>query len=215
MLFSLLFSAPLFFLAICVALIISLTVHEFSHVLVAKLLGDDTGERAGRLTLNPLPHLDPWGLLAVLLIGFGWGRPAPFNPYNLRWPKSGPALVALGGPASNLLLIILFGVVLKIIYPLFGPLNYLTIFLQILVSVNVGLMIFNLIPISPLDGSHLLRALLKNRWPRLSIYLDLYGPRLLLGLILISLLFNVSIFGYLIYPILRLVGRALNLPLIF
>ena len=215
MLINLLFTEPILFIAIFVALVISITFHEFFHVLAAKLLGDSTGERMGRLTLNPLVHLDPWGTLAILFIGFGWGRPAPFNPYNLKNQKYGPALVALGGPFSNLLLIIIFGLILKIIYPIFGSFNYLTIFLQALVGFNGVLMIFNLIPVPPLDGSYLLRALLGRKFSRLSDFLDLNGPRILLGLILISWLFNISIFGYIVSPILGLISRILNIPLFF
>lgn len=215
MLINLLFTEPILFIAIFIALVISITFHEFFHVLVAKLSGDSTGERMGRLTLNPLVHLDPWGTLAILFIGFGWGRPAPFNPYNLRNQKYGPALVALGGPFSNLLLIIIFGIVLKIIYPILGAFNYLTIFLQVLVGFNGVLMIFNLIPIPPLDGSYLLRVILSNKFAYISDWLDLNGPRILLILILISWLFNISIFGYIISPILNLISRILNIPLFF
>jgi len=136
MLISILFEEPILFFAIFIALVISITVHEFSHVLTARLLGDRTGEMAGRLTMNPLAHLDPWGTVAILLIGFGWGKPAPFNPYNLRAKRFGPAMVALGGPLSNFLLIVVFGLVLKLLYPIFGTASYLTIFLSVLVTFN-------------------------------------------------------------------------------
>lgn len=216
MLISLLFSAPILFFAIFIALVISITFHEFCHVLAARLQGDQTGERMGRLTLNPLAHLDPWGTLAILFIGFGWGRPAPYNPYNLKNQKYGPALVALAGPASNLFLIIVFGLVLKIIYPFLGPSNYyLILFLAALVGFNGVLMIFNLIPIPPLDGSHLLHLAVDRRWPNISQFMDVYGPQILLGLVFISLFFNVSIFGYVIDPILSLINRIFGIPSIF
>lgn len=215
MLIGLLFSAPILFLAIFIALVISITFHEFCHVLAARLQGDQTGERMGRLTLNPLAHLDPWGTLALLFIGFGWGRPAPFNPYNLKNQRYGPALVALAGPASNLFLIIVFGVILKILYPIFGQMNYLTIFLQALVGFNGVLMVFNLIPIPPLDGSHLLHLLVDRRWPDVSQFMDVYGPQILLGLIIMSLLFDIPIFNYLIDPILSLISRIFGIPGIF
>lgn len=215
MLVSLLFSAPILFIAIFVALVISITFHEFCHVLSARLQGDQTGERMGRLTLNPLAHLDPWGTLAILFIGFGWGRPAPYNPYNLKNQKYGPVLVALAGPASNLFLIIIFGLVLKILYPIFGPINYLTIFLQVLVGFNGVLMIFNLIPIPPLDGSHLLHLLVDRRWPDVSRFMDVYGPQILLGLVIVSLLFDIPIFHYVIDPILSLISRIFGIPGIF
>lgn len=215
MLVSLLFSAPILFIAIFVALVISITFHEFCHVLSARLQGDQTGERMGRLTLNPLAHLDPWGTLAILFIGFGWGRPAPYNPYNLKNQKYGPVLVALAGPASNLFLIIIFGLVLKILYPIFGPINYLTIFLQVLVGFNGVLMIFNLIPIPPLDGSHLLHLLVDRRWPDVSRFMDVYGPQILLGIVIVSLLFDIPIFHYVIDPILSLISRIFGIPGIF
>jgi len=215
MIISLLFSDTLLFFAIFIALVISISLHEFSHVLVAKLLGDNTGEQAGRLTLNPLAHLDWMGTLAILLIGFGWGKPAPFNPYNLRQQRFGPALVALGGPSSNLVLLIIFGILLKVLYPILGPLNYLTIFLQVLVTFNGILMVFNLIPIPPLDGSHILEALLGARFARISEALNLYGPRILLGIILVSILFNIPIFSYLIYPVLGVITKIIGIPLFF
>lgn len=215
MLISLLFSAPILFFAIFVALVISITFHEFCHVLAARLQGDQTGERMGRLTLNPLAHLDPWGTLAILFIGFGWGRPAPYNPYNLKNQKYGPTLVALAGPASNLFLIIVFGLVLKIAYPFLGPVNYLTIFLAALVGFNGVLMVFNLIPIPPLDGSHLLHLIVDRRWPNVSRFVDIYGPQILLGLVLLSWLSNISIFSYVIDPILSLISWIFGIPLFF
>jgi Zn-dependent protease len=215
MLISLLFNAPILFFAIFIALVISITFHEFCHVLAARLQGDQTGERMGRLTLNPLAHLDPWGTLALLFIGFGWGRPAPFNPYNLKNQKYGPTLVALAGPASNLFLIIVFGLILKIVYPILGPLNYLTIFLAALVGFNGVLMIFNLLPMPPLDGSYLLHLAVDRRWPNVSRFMDVYGPQLLLGLVLISWLFDISIFGYVISPILALISQIFGIPNLF
>ena len=177
--------------------------------------GDQTGERMGRLTLNPLAHLDPWGTLALLFIGFGWGRPAPFNPYNLKNQKYGPTLVALAGPASNLLLIIVFGLILKIAYPVLGPMNYLTIFLAALVGFNGVLMVFNLLPIPPLDGSYLLHLAVDRRWPNISRFMDVYGPQILLGLVLLSWLSNISIFSYVIDPILSLISWIFGIPLFF
>lgn len=215
MIFQLLFTEPILFLAIFIALIVSITVHEFSHVLAARLQGDKTGEYAGRLTLNPLAHLDLFGTIAILLIGFGWGKPAPFNPYNLKYKRFGPALVALAGPVSNFLMIIIFGLFLKIFFPIIGSENYLTIFLIVLVSFNAVLMIFNLIPIPPLDGSHILEGLLGTKFANVSEKLKLYGPKVLFGLIFISIFLNVPIFSYIISPITRLISRALQVPLLF
>ncbi len=215
MLISLLLSAPILFFAIFFALVISITFHEFCHVLAARLQGDQTGERMGRLTLNPLAHLDLWGTLALLFVGFGWGRPAPYNPYNLKNQKYGSLLVALAGPASNLFLIIVFGLILKIVYPILGPVNYLTIFLAALVGFNGVLMVFNLIPIPPLDGSHLLHLIVDRRWPNISQFMDIYGPQILLGLVVMSWLFNIPVFSYIIDPILSLINRIFGIPGIF
>jgi Zn-dependent protease len=215
MFISLLFNRPDLFFPIFIALVISITFHEFCHVLAARLQGDTTGERMGRLTLNPLAHLDPWGTLAILFIGFGWGRPAPFNPYNLKNQKYGPTLVALAGPASNLFLIIVFGLILKIAYPVLGQMNYLTIFLAALVGFNGVLMVFNLLPIPPLDGSYLLHLAVDRRWPNISRFMDVYGPQILLGLVLLSWLSNISIFSYVIDPILSLISWIFGIPLFF
>ncbi|MDP2684087.1 MAG: site-2 protease family protein [bacterium] len=215
MIFQLLFSEPLLFVAIFLALVASITVHEFSHVLAARLQGDKTGEFAGRLTLNPLAHLDLFGTIAILLIGFGWGKPAPFNPNNLKYRRFGPAIVAIAGPLSNFVMIILFGILLKFLFPIMGGENYLSIFLIVLVSFNAILMIFNLIPIPPLDGSHILEGLLGTKFANISEKLKMYGPRILFGLIFISIFLNIPIFGYVISPILRIISNALDVPLLF
>src|SRR3989344_9051947 len=100
MILNLLFTQPSLFFLWLLAITYGITIHEFSHVLAARLQGDDTGERLGRLTLNPLAHLDPFGFILLLVVGFGWGKPAPYNPYNLKNQKWGEVLVALAGPAS-------------------------------------------------------------------------------------------------------------------
>lgn len=172
------------FLAGVVALIFSIGFHEFSHVLTAYSLGDTTGKNAGRLTLNPLKHLDPIGTLLILLGAFiGWGRPAPFNPENLRYRRYGSAIVALGGPVSNLLLFAVFGLALRFVYPAYGPGNLLTIFLQIFVLMNASLLLFNLIPLPPLDGSWLLLSVLPSSAAPLKVFLTRYGILILMVVI--------------------------------
>jgi Zn-dependent protease len=213
MILSYLFTDPIRFFAIVIALIFSISFHEFAHVFTAKLLGDETGERAGRLTLNPLAHLDPFGMVAILLIGFGWGKPAPFNPYNLRYRRFGPALVALGGPLSNLSLMVVFGIILKILFPILGFGNYSIIFLEYLVVLNGVLLIFNLIPIPPLDGSHILEGILGSKFQNISNFLNTNGPRILLILIAISILFGISIFSYIIDPVINFIISLLGIPI--
>lgn len=155
-LISLLTSNPTAFVMIAAALILSLTVHEFAHAYTADKLGDPTPRRYGRVTLNPLAHLDPFGTLLMLLVGFGFAKPVPINPSNLgRW---GTMWVAAAGPISNLLIALLCAVLLKVV-----PQTQLglTIFLTVL-SINVVLAVFNLIPIPLLDGSRILGALVPS-----------------------------------------------------
>ena len=109
MMINLLLQNPMLFLVWVLAIIFALTIHEFFHAFTGYLLGDKTAARAGRLTLNPMAHIDPVGFFALMFIGIGWAKPVPFNPYNLKYKKWGPALVALAGPGSNLASFILLG----------------------------------------------------------------------------------------------------------
>lgn len=127
-----------------IALIVAITIHEFSHAFVADRLGDPTPRSQGRVSLNPLAHLDPLGTIMMLFVHFGWGKPVPIDPYNFAHPKRDEILVAIAGPGSNLIL----AVVLSIVWHFF-PSQFLIIF----VYINVALAIFNLLPVPPLDGS--------------------------------------------------------------
>lgn len=158
---------PIFFVLI---LIMSVVIHEVSHGYMATFLGDPTAKLAGRLTLNPIPHIDPLGSIIIPLIlslipggiMFGWAKPVPFNPYNLKAGKWGPALVALAGPASNLVIATFFGLAIRQA----GVLGLSSTMVEIsgmIVLINVVLMIFNLIPVPPLDGSKVLFAVLPYR----------------------------------------------------
>lgn len=199
---SSLLNDPLTALAWLVAFVVALTFHEFSHALVAKLQGDDTAERMGRLTLNPVPHIDPIGLLAVMFAGFGWAKPVPYNSYNLRDQRVGPVLVAAAGPLSNLVLFLIAGLAFKGLAAaqLVAPDSALWGFLSALMGVNVVLFAFNLIPIPPLDGSKvLLLALQHPRYNRLRYQIESQGPSLLIMLILAdALLLNGVFFGTLV-----------------
>lgn len=176
----------LLFAFIAFALVFSLTFHEYGHGKMASLIGDDTARRAGRLTLNPLPHLDPVGLLMVLLIGIGYAKPVPTDPrkYNTRW---GTLLVAAAGPGMNLLLAIvtinLYGLGVKAGIALFqGEGAYY--FFTYLASINLLLMLFNLLPIGPLDGSYILPYALPPHLARQYFYYNQrFGAFVLLGLI--------------------------------
>lgn len=155
---------PIFLVVQLLALVLAVGVHEFSHVFSAYLQGDQTGKLLGRLTLNPIRHLDPYGTIFMVLslfsgVGIGWGKPAPFNPYNLHNRRWGPVLVAIAGPISNILFATIAGYAFVGLEPVLGPTNLLVIFLSYLTIINAALAVFNLIPVPPLDGSHLLEAL--------------------------------------------------------
>jgi Zn-dependent protease len=186
-----LFDNPVAFLAKVIlmapALLLAVTVHEVAHGWVADRLGDPTARMLGRLTLNPLPHIDPFGALAFVLAGFGWAKPVPVNARNLRHPRRDMALVAAAGPLSNFLLAFVGLVALQLVVradmpaffgePLIGILRYVYVF-------NLGLAIFNLIPLPPLDGGHFLPYFLPpGSWPLLRT-LEQYGPILLIVLVI-------------------------------
>jgi Zn-dependent protease len=173
-------------LAKAVILLVALPIHEFSHAFVAYRLGDDTAARRGRLTLNPLRHLDPLGSAMILFVGFGWAKPVPVNPYNLRHgSRAGYALVAAAGPASNLLLAALVAVLWRI--GLFGSASYNVLqFASIFMYINVSLCLFNLIPLAPLDGSGVLGGIVGERGAQALASLQTYGPILLMGLFMLS-----------------------------
>lgn len=180
----------LFFLII---LFFSIAFHELSHGRVANLLGDPTAKYAGRLTLNPLKHLDPFGsvilpiLLLILTQGqgpiFGWAKPVPVNPYNFKNPRWDNAKVALAGPLSNFLLALIFGLLIRF-FPL--PLPLLSLF-SIIVILNLLLALFNLLPLPPLDGSHLLFALLEKRGNNIRLFLEQYGIFILIFFLFLGL----------------------------
>lgn len=162
------------------ALLLAITVHEFSHAWVANYLGDPTAKRAGRVTLNPLAHLDPLGTIMLLLVRFGWGKPVPINPNNFKNPRLGSALTALAGPISNFLLANLLALVYRL-----ASLNGTAAgtFIVLAIYLNLVLMVFNLLPVPPLDGSKffaLFFPVLENR------KFDLYGPFILIAFILVG-----------------------------
>ncbi|HRZ30256.1 MAG TPA: site-2 protease family protein [Candidatus Paceibacterota bacterium] len=152
-------------------LVISVVVHEVSHGYMAYILGDPTAKMAGRLTLNPIKHIDPVGSIIVPLvlallpggIVFGWAKPVPYNPYNLKAGRYGPAYVALAGPLSNLFLALVFGLLIRtgVAVALLGP--TVTPLLSLVVFINIMLALFNLIPVPPLDGSTILFSFLPYR----------------------------------------------------
>lgn len=210
MLISLLSSNPLYFIAWVAAIFLTLSLHEFSHAYVAHRLGDDTAKDAGRLTLNPLAHIDWLGFFMLILIGFGWGKPVPVNAYNLKYKKWGSALVSLAGPFANLIGIIFFGVILKSLgaFTNLPAENLLVQFINLLIIINVILMAFNLIPIPPLDGAQFLFTILESpKYNNFKMRLQAQGPLILIGFILFDNLFGLGIFSLLFNGIIGLVYR--------
>lgn len=176
-----------------VAILISITTHEFSHGFAAFLMGDTTAKDQGRLTLNPLSHIDPFGTILLpallLLIGapvFGWAKPVPFNPYNLSDQRYGSLKVGIAGPLANCVLFLVSGILLRQFVPLLGDANLLIVFLNQLVIINFVLMMFNLIPIPPLDGSKVLFGLLPPRFETVERALEQYGFFILLAVLFIE-----------------------------
>ena len=185
-------------------LMFALCFHEFSHAFVAYILGDDTAQRQGRLTLNPFAHLDPIGSLMILLVGFGWAKPVPVNPMQLNDRHYGMMKVAFAGPASNLLLAFLGGCLVRVINGFDIPVNQtFSTVIYFFLYINIALAIFNLIPIAPLDGSQIFGALIERKNPGLAWKLQANGPKVLLGVILLGMVTNYSIIGAIISPFIK------------
>ncbi len=159
-LLSLLLSDPYAFIVIFGGIVLAIGLHEAAHCYMADYLGDPTPRSQGRLTLNPLAHLDPLGTIAILLTNFGWGKASPFDPYNLKDPKCDTAIIALAGPASNILVAVLLSILLHTLSNL-SNLSILGV-LSFLIGLNINLAIFNLIPVPPLDGSKILGLFLSH-----------------------------------------------------
>ncbi len=187
-------------------ILFALTIHEYCHALVAFKLGDDTASLQGRLTLNPIMHLDPIGTIMMFIAGFGWARPVPVNPLNFKDPNKGMMLVAIAGPISNIITAVCAGLLLKFILsdPSFsleangGAYNTFILILILNVVFGIALAVFNMIPIPPLDGSRVLYAYLPHRFADAYAKLEQYG---FLFLIMIFI-FAGNLFGKILwYPI--------------
>lgn len=168
-----------------IALIFAVTIHEFSHAAAANHLGDPTAKYQGRMTLNPIAHLDPMGTVMLLLIGFGWGKPVPVNPYNLYHPKRDSALVSLAGPGSNILAAIAISLPYKYL-TLNGGSPELSHFLRTVFDLNLILAIFNFIPLPPLDGSKMVGVFVPARYERQYEHFLAHGVQYFIAFILID-----------------------------
>ncbi|MBD3251970.1 site-2 protease family protein [Candidatus Uhrbacteria bacterium] len=190
------------FFVILIAIVTALTFHEYAHAFVANMLGDKTAEHMGRMTLNPIAHIDPWGLLMVLLVGFGYAKPVPYNPRFLKHPRRDSVYIGIAGPLSNILLASLFAIAMRFVDPDLVFLrtgassSLLEPFLLFGMWINIALAVFNLLPIPPLDGSKLLIALLdKPKHARTLHFIERNGPMLLLVVIAVDLFGGIGFFS--------------------
>ena len=171
-------------------ILVGLSFHEWGHAYAAYKRGDPTARNLGRMTVNPLAHIDPLGFLSLLILGFGWAKPVPVNPNYFRKPKQGMAVTALAGPVSNLLLAVLFLGIGKVIY-LYAPYSEgMNVFFEwclfTVAPMSVGMGLFNLIPIPPLDGSKVLFSLLPDRAYNMMLRYERYGMFLLWAVVLLG-----------------------------
>ena len=179
----------------------ALSFHEFAHAWMASKCGDNTAARMGRLTLNPMAHLDVMGSLMILFVGFGWAKPVPVDSRNLRDPRKDMMKVAAAGPLSNLLLAMLAGMAWRLL----GGINFLLetnfpVLIFYFTQINIALAVFNLIPVSPLDGSQIFSGYLMKTNPELALKIQSYGPQVLFGLILFGYVTGFSILWLVMKP---------------
>ena len=179
----------------------ALSFHEFAHAWMASKCGDNTAAKMGRLTLNPMAHLDVMGSFMILFVGFGWAKPVPVDSRNLRDPRKDMMKVAAAGPLSNLLLAMLAGMAWRLL----GGTNLLLdtnfpVLIFYFTQINIALAVFNLIPVSPLDGSQIFSGYLMKTNPELAWKIQSYGPQVLFGLILFGYVTGFSILWFIMKP---------------
>jgi len=185
-------------------ILVALTFHEFAHGYVALRFGDPTAKMAGRLTLNPLSHLDPIGTIMLFVVHFGWAKPVPVDPRYFRNPKQDMLWVALAGPGANMVLAFISGILLSMLgRGSLGSHNMLLIMLQYSLFINLALAVFNMLPIPPLDGSKVLRGLLPYQYQHIADQMEMYGPWALMGLIMMGMMTGRSIFWSFIGPFVK------------
>ncbi len=187
-------------------ILLALTFHEYMHGYIAYRLGDTTARDQGRLSFNPLVHLDPIGTLMIFLVHFGWAKPVPVNPYNLNNPKKDMIWVSIAGPAANMSLALISGIIIRIFQA--GAISGLARSVQqplmtmvyFSMQINIALAFFNLIPIPPLDGSKILAGFLPSEQQHIIDWLERYGAFVLMGLIMFGFITKISIIGFILRP---------------
>jgi Zn-dependent protease len=196
-------------LLIAPPILLALTFHEYAHAYVANRLGDDTAKQSGRLSLNPLRHLDPLGTIMIFVVHFGWAKPVPVNPYRLKNPKKDMLWISAAGPFANMVLALASGILLRLVIAtggtpdrtsIMGLLIYV-VFMSL--QINLALAIFNILPIAPLDGSKILAGLLPAGYEKMFYFMDRYGPFILFGLIIFGSATGVSVLGRIIWPFVK------------
>lgn len=199
-----LFTNPLLFAIWAIGLILAISIHEYAHARAADQLGDPTPRALGRLTLDPRAHLDPLGTLTLLFLGFGWGKPVQFDPYNLRNPRRDSALIAIAGPISNLILATVLALIMR-----FFPLDILYSIFSVLIIMNISLAIFNLVPIFPLDGEKILGGILPpDLYREYALIMRQYGTIILI-LMLLPIAGGTSPVVALITPVISFISQLL------
>lgn len=196
-------------------IIFALSFHEYAHAWAAFRLGDPTASQMGRLTLNPLAHLDPFGAIVLYLVGFGWAKPVPVDFRYLSNPKKDMLWIALAGPAANFSIALASGLLLRLLWGL-GLLSgdgAITTVLVMSLQINLVLGIFNFLPLPPLDGSRILAGLIPDRHRQFLTNLEYYGPKVLFAVILIGMFTRVSIIGAIISPFIHFFMKLFTLGL--
>ncbi|MBN2032856.1 MAG: site-2 protease family protein [Deltaproteobacteria bacterium] len=181
-------------------LLFAITIHEYAHGRVAFFLGDPTAKRAGRLTLNPISHIDPLGALCLFLFRFGWAKPVPVDIRYFKNPRTGSFLVSLSGPLANLFAAFVAGTIFR--FFLFPSELYITLLVS-LILMNIGLGIFNLLPVPPLDGSHILESVLPSGALQQYRELGKYAPMVLIGIFLADRFLQTGIISMILHQPMR------------
>lgn len=207
---------PVELIARVIALVIGFTVHEFAHAWAADFFGDDTPRQYGRLTLNPLAHLDVLGSILLLTAGFGWAKPVPINPYALgRRSPLAVMWVSLAGPLSNFLMAILVAIPIRIILSspslmiAMADQIFLITLIEYFLRINLVLMLFNLLPIAPLDGSKIAVAIWPESWSRVVEQTEAYGSYILMGLFFLGPYVGIDLFRWVISPVMNNLANLL------